>query len=108
MDRSTGEYHCHADDCVHPDSPVEDVLDPPDGVTMTQSPLLGLGVLPKSGLVTPFTRGWTQHFIVDAPIRQVAGLAVSLTNLPVVTTAQNSPIQPAQSYLSGSMLFRPQ
>ena len=32
VDRSTGEYHCHADDCVHPDSPVEDVLDPPDGV----------------------------------------------------------------------------
>ena len=32
VDRSTGEYHCHADDCVHPNFPVEDVLDPPDGV----------------------------------------------------------------------------
>lgn len=32
VDRSTGEYHCHADDCVLPGDPAEDVLDPPDGV----------------------------------------------------------------------------
>lgn len=32
VDRSTGEYHCHTDDCVHPGLPAEDVLDSPDGV----------------------------------------------------------------------------
>ena len=32
FDRGTGEYHCHADDCVHPDSTNGDVFDPPDGI----------------------------------------------------------------------------
>ena len=32
VDRTTGEYHCHADHCVLPGSLAEDVLDPPDGV----------------------------------------------------------------------------
>ena len=32
VDRSTGEYHCHADDCVLPGSSDDDVFDPPDGI----------------------------------------------------------------------------
>ena len=31
VDRSTGEYHCHMDDCVDPGAANEDVIDPPDG-----------------------------------------------------------------------------